>query len=197
MSSEKTIVNKLDGKNFDEWFLFVKNFLISKKLFRYSEVDVVAEGTEILNQSIINLHEIQNQAHQDGNEANHDLHNNINELQNLINQQREAVEKAIANDATVNTIIITSMLLSKDKLSINLVTAEDFDNNITMWTYDSGSSEHITNDKSLLKNYTEQIITMKCANDTECHFEGFGTYKGIINGHEITLNKVLFSKSVK
>jgi len=34
---------------------------------------------------------------------------------------------------------------------------------------------------------------MKCANNTLCHFEGYGTYHEIINNHKFTLNKVYYS----
>ena len=34
---------------------------------------------------------------------------------------------------------------------------------------------------------------MKCANNTLCHFEGYGTYYEIINNHKFTLNKVYYS----
>lgn len=37
---------------------------------------------------------------------------------------------------------------------------------------------------------------MKCANNTICHFDGYGSYKGIINGFTIVLNKVLYSSKI-
>eukprot|EP00833_Pecoramyces_ruminatium_P018465 jgi/Orpsp1_1/1192497/evm.model.d7180000093790.1 len=66
----------------------------------------------------------------------------------------------------------------------------------TLWTFDTGSSEHITNNKSILSNYTEFKLTMKCANNTICHFDGYGSYKCIINGFTIVLNKVLYSSKI-
>jgi len=38
-----------------------------------------------------------------------------------------------------------------------------------------------------------RYTTIKCANNTLCHFEGYGTYHGIINNHKFTLNKVYYS----
>jgi len=67
------------------------------------------------------------------------------------------------------------------------------EDNYTTWTYDTGASEHITNNKNILEDYTENKTTMKCANNTLCHFEGYGTYHGIINNHKFTLNKVYYS----
>ena len=69
-------------------------------------------------------------------------------------------------------------------------------NNHTVWTFDTGSSEHIINDKHLLTNFKRRDITMKCANNTECHFEGSGTYFGMINGKSIKLDDVLYSKDI-
>lgn len=70
------------------------------------------------------------------------------------------------------------------------------DSKLTVWTYDTGASEHITNDKSILENFTKQRITMRCANKSQCTFEGYGTFTGTINGHEITLKRVLYSKEI-
>ena len=70
------------------------------------------------------------------------------------------------------------------------------DDHVTFWTFDTGASEHITNDKSLLYNYTEERVIMKCANKSTCIFEGFGSFQGTINGFEIILPKVLYSKHV-
>ncbi|KAL6611686.1 hypothetical protein U3516DRAFT_665160 [Neocallimastix sp. 'constans'] len=66
-----------------------------------------------------------------------------------------------------------------------------------LWTYDTGSSEHITNDISILENFTKTNITMKCANKSTCTFEGFGRFNRIINGHKIILEKVFYSKDIK
>jgi len=63
----------------------------------------------------------------------------------------------------------------------------------TTWTYNTGASEHITNNKNILEDYTENKTTMKCANNTLCHFERYRTYHGIINNHKFTLNKVYYS----
>jgi len=37
---------------------------------------------------------------------------------------------------------------------------------------------------------------MKCANNSTCCFDGYGTYEGTINGYKITLHNVLFSNEV-
>ena len=64
------------------------------------------------------------------------------------------------------------------------------------WTFDTGASEHITNNKDLLHDFKENPITMSCANNSSCHFEGYGTFYGMINGHIITLDKVLYSPDI-
>ncbi|OUM62385.1 hypothetical protein PIROE2DRAFT_11344 [Piromyces sp. E2] len=35
---------------------------------------------------------------------------------------------------------------------------------------------------------------MKCENNSVCNFEGYGTYHGIINNYDITLDRVYYSK---
>ena len=72
---------------------------------------------------------------------------------------------------------------SKDEHSENTVSViEKLQNNKTPWTYDTGTSEHITNKKEIHTNFKEEKISMKCANDSICEFDGIGTYEGSING---------------
>ena len=79
---------------------------------------------------------------------------------------------------------------------INNINDEYINKNQTTWVYDTGASEHITNDKDILENFISKKIIMKCANNTTCEFSGYGTYKGKINNHNITLNKVLYSEKI-
>ena len=83
-------------------------------------------------------------------------------------------------------------------LYINNINYENDNSNseITSWIYDTGASEHITNNKNILTNFKEKQITMKCANDTTCKFLGYGTYTGKINNYNIKLNKVYYSKDI-
>ena len=70
------------------------------------------------------------------------------------------------------------------------------DNNEVVWTFDTGCSEHITNNKSILKNFRYQNIHMKCANDTTCEFKGVGTFIGKINNQTIRLDNVYYSDKI-
>ncbi|OUM58204.1 hypothetical protein PIROE2DRAFT_64577 [Piromyces sp. E2] len=54
------------------------------------------------------------------------------------------------------------------------------DENKTTWTFDTGASEHITNNKNILKNFKEEKVTLKCANNSLCEFEGTSVYEGTI-----------------
>eukprot|EP00833_Pecoramyces_ruminatium_P016378 jgi/Orpsp1_1/1190410/evm.model.d7180000078806.1 len=81
---------------------------------------------------------------------------------------------------------------SRDRILCNIDKKEDF----SEWTFDTGASEHITNDKSLLVNFKQQRIIMNCANKSSCIFEGYGMFHGEINGNKITLDKVLYSKDI-
>jgi len=69
-------------------------------------------------------------------------------------------------------------------------------NEKTIWLYDTGAGEHITNDKSILNNFKEEKITLKCANNTFCDFEGYGDVNITINNKNINLNKVYYSKDI-
>ena len=66
----------------------------------------------------------------------------------------------------------------------------------TVWTFDIGDSEHITNNKEILSNFREEKISMQCANNSICQFDGVGTYEGSINGYNIKFENVLYSKQV-
>jgi len=68
--------------------------------------------------------------------------------------------------------------------------------NKSIWLYDSGAGEHLTNDKSLLLNYKEEKVVLKCANGSPCVFEGYGEFHFNINSHKIILKRVLYSKDV-
>jgi len=73
---------------------------------------------------------------------------------------------------------------------------EDNNSKFTTWIYDTGASEHITNNKNILRNFKQFKTKMKCANNTNCEFLGYGTYEGKINNHHIRLNKVYYSKQI-
>jgi len=82
----------------------------------------------------------------------------------------------------------------KNKQNLSLYYITTTQPKTTVWTYDTGASEHITNDKSILEDFTEMDLVMKCVNKSICRFDGFGTFRGYINGKSITLDKVLYSK---
>ena len=85
-----------------------------------------------------------------------------------------------------------------NNLYINNVNYDNKNNNnkITTWIYDTGASEHITNNKNILTNFTQKPITMKCANNSTCEFSGYGTYFGKINNKNIKLDKVYYSENI-
>jgi len=56
--------------------------------------------------------------------------------------------------------------------------------------------ENITNNKKILKNFINDPVTLKCANNTYCDFEGYGEYDFKVNNHYIKLKRVLYSKDV-
>jgi len=87
---------------------------------------------------------------------------------------------------------------SNDILYINNMNIENKSKkkNIISWIYDTGASEHITNNKSILTDFINKQITMKCANNSDCTFQGYGTYLGKINNKIIKLEKVYYSKDI-
>ncbi|OUM69820.1 hypothetical protein PIROE2DRAFT_2252 [Piromyces sp. E2] len=59
----------------------------------------------------------------------------------------------------------------------------------SIWLYDPGDGEHLTNNKSLLINYIEEKTILICANGSPCIFEGYVLYsekvsRNIISGVE-------------
>ncbi|KAL6625515.1 hypothetical protein U3516DRAFT_482110, partial [Neocallimastix sp. 'constans'] len=98
---------KLNGKNFRTWYLFIQNFLKGKRLFQYTEVDIIAERTNVFNQLINDLQNLQAQA--ENNQNNRELQANIQNIQEQLIQQQNAIEEAIANDAMANSIIIANV----------------------------------------------------------------------------------------
>jgi len=64
------------------------------------------------------------------------------------------------------------------------------------WLYDSGTGEHTTNNKSILRNFKNEKINLSCANGTKCTFDGYGETILNINNYKIKLNRVLYSKDV-
>jgi len=122
--------------------------------------------------------------------------NNIHLYDNTINDEQLCYEHVInkLEDLTLQNVFPNKKELLKNVL---LSLSRDHNSEITtLWTFDTGASEHIKNDKSLLENFKEEIIQMQCANGSTCHFEGYGTFNGTINGHLITLERVLYSKEV-
>jgi len=96
-------VQKLNGKNFWTWYLFIQNFLKGKRLFQYTEVDIIAERTNVFNQLTNELQNLQAQA--ENNQNNLELQAKIQNIQEKLIQQQDTIEEAIANDAMANSII--------------------------------------------------------------------------------------------
>ena len=94
-------VQKLNGKNFRTWYLFIQNFLKGKRLFQYTE------RTNVFNQLTNDLQNLQAQA--GNNQNNRELQANIQNIQEQLIQQQNAIEEAIANDAMANSIIIANV----------------------------------------------------------------------------------------
>ncbi len=103
---------------------------------------------------------------------------------------------------TNSECIISDYIKEKSIPELNIIKNTDDqsgvhdDNKIITWTYDTGCSEHITCDKSILKNFKNEKTNMKCANNTICTFEGVGVFEGTINKHPIKLENVYYSKQI-
>ncbi|KAG4093726.1 hypothetical protein H8356DRAFT_1402228 [Neocallimastix lanati (nom. inval.)] len=79
----------------------------------------------------------------------------------------------------------TNVEINSSKINKIIHNIENYRNSESCWTYDTGASEYITNNKNILDNF-------KKINNYD--FEGYGTYKGLINNNFIELKKVYFSK---
>eukprot|EP00833_Pecoramyces_ruminatium_P014940 jgi/Orpsp1_1/1188972/evm.model.d7180000068605.1 len=115
-------------------------------------------------------------------------------LNNKENQKLNIIKEEISNNKKNNEQnkiprVTECLETIKNVLQIN-------ENGKTQWLYDSGAGEHITNNKNILKNFINEPITLKCANNTYCDFEGYGEYDFKINNHFIKLKRVLYSKDV-
>lgn len=115
----------------------------------------------------------------------YDLNIDYEDLRPLTARSINLIEEPRKNDnKKINTI-------ETNEKSINLVS----NNNVKdTWYYDTGAYNHITNNKSILRNFKRKVISLRCANNTNMVFEGYGTHDLYINGSKITLEKVLYSK---
>jgi len=84
--------------------------------------------------------------------------------------------------------------IDNNEKSVNIIERNIESNETVEWYYDSGAYEHVTNDKNLLKDYKEDFVQLRCANNTTLDFEGYGSSEFTINNYHIKLNKVLYSK---
>jgi len=133
-----------------------------------------------LNKSTHNLNNYKN----DKNKLNKNFNNNLNNYESKNNN----LHKELNND--INYTNNTNYINNYD----NNNNCTTYDNNESTWIYDSGTIVHITNNRSLLTNFKKYKINLTCANNSEMEFEGFGAYKGSINGYDITLSKVFYSR---
>jgi len=99
------------------------------------------------------------------------------------------INHAIELTKTIKENEIHNINLNNNACSIN-----NF--NKSYWLFDSGAGEHLTNNINLLKNFKEEKITLRCANNTICTFDGYGEFTFKINSYKINLKRVLYSKDV-
>jgi len=57
--TQSFISQKLNSKNFEDWYLFLKNYLIGKNLYQYSEHDIFGEKIITLSRILANLNAAQ------------------------------------------------------------------------------------------------------------------------------------------
>eukprot|EP00833_Pecoramyces_ruminatium_P008251 jgi/Orpsp1_1/1182283/evm.model.c7180000080633.1 len=129
-------------------------------------------------------------------------HNINNHSIDNTNSQSNKATTSINNEIN-NEILKTSkatVLLHKNPDCINLISENNKSTNIyntiiINWLYDSGAAEHITNDISILNNFVNKRLILKCANGSPCEFDGYGSCCISINNYQIHLERVLYSKS--
>jgi len=127
------------------------------------------------------------------NNNNFNNHKNYNKNNNNNNKFKNQKNFYI-NENNQDTINYDSD--NNEKYLFNINKGNNNKENFTTWVYDTGASEHITNNFSILTNFVKLPVTMKCANNSSIDFQGYGTYYGKLNDHNIKLNKVYFSKDV-
>ena len=94
-------------KKFSNLVPLYSKFLKGKRLFQYTEVDIIAERTNVFNQLTNELQNLQAQA--ENNQNNLELQAKIQNIQEKLIQQQDTIEEAIANDTTANFIIIANV----------------------------------------------------------------------------------------
>ena len=151
------ISQKLNGKNFDDWYLFIKNFLTAKKIFQFSEEDILSEKTNEFNQTIANLNAARSQL--DPNNPNPELQNIINNLQEQANNLKQAMEEAATIDAMVNSIILANVSSSVLKYIRRLDTAFSKMNKL--------KELYKKDDKEYLNYWHNKLYTLKANNISE------------------------------
>jgi len=134
-------------------------------------------------------------ANKETNKTNETKDINIEEtIKNNIDEHKKCNTKETAEQISEENKEYTLELNLLRTNNENLKNDEN-DKTIT-WTYDTGCSEHMTHDKSILKDYRNNETNMKCANNTICKFEGVGTFEGTINNYPIKLENVYYSKDI-
>ncbi len=132
-----------------------------------------------------------NNKHQKSNNFKNYKNKRNNQFNYINNENKDIIySDSDADNFNVNnnkTLYINNIIYETNKNN---------NNKVTSWVYDTGASEHITNNKNILTDFIEKQITMKCANNSNCVFQGYGTYTGKINNYHIKLNKVFYSKDI-
>ncbi len=125
-------------------------------------------------------------------DINQDFERNIESIETIIeNDQNNDNEPSEDTEGSNSRIINGDVNYIDEHNKI-----ENKNSDYIHWTFDSGCSEHLTNDRTILKNFKEEKVQMKCANNSICTFEGTGTFEGSINGTNVILDKVYYSKHV-
>ncbi len=197
--------NKYNNKNFKNRNNNYINNIENNNLPVDYDDDINYENlSHMINNSLDNVEFLNNLNNSNNNSNNYKndkikLNKNFNNDNNLNNYKNENNDSNINFNSDINyneNINYTNDISYTDSINYinNYNCTSPNDNNESTWIYDSGAIVHITNDRSLLTNFKEYKIKLTCANNSEMEFEGFGTYKGSINGYNINLEKVFYSK---
>ena len=99
------------------------------------------------------------------------------------------------NDALLIESINEPYIIDNTEKSVNIIERNIESNETIEWYSDSGAYEHVTNDKSLLKDYKEDFVQLRCLNNTILNFEGYGSCEFTIKNLPYTIKQsIIFKK---
>ncbi|OUM70683.1 hypothetical protein PIROE2DRAFT_1233 [Piromyces sp. E2] len=193
----------LNKYNFEEWEFLINNILKSKKILKYIESDLInnlknnltglnelpnkteedlnaididlINHTDTKDKDISYISKFKNNSKQKSNYKNKNTTKASRTKLNKNNKIHDFNNKYKTGESSEKEIPFEELKTMYYSNIDNIETIIDYPNNEnkTTWTFDTGASEHITNNKDILKNFKEEkVIGIKLAkNGMKCNLK--------------------------